>query len=100
MARASGGNGSEEAWGALRVPQQQVSQQLQKPIATAIYFFFLFPCPFCGVGRNSRRQRYCEVPRYAPSTLCLNFNIDAVDFACSFINPISWLQWKFAVALQ
>ena len=46
MARASGGNGSEEAWGALRVPQQQVSQQLQKPIATAIYFFFLFPCPF------------------------------------------------------
>lgn len=49
MARASGGNGSEEDWGALRVPQQQVSQQLQKPITTAIYFSFPFPCP-CLLG--------------------------------------------------
>ncbi|XP_070332087.1 WW domain-binding protein 1 isoform X2 [Odocoileus virginianus] len=45
MARATGGNGSEEAWGALRVRQQQVSQQLQKPITTAIYFSFPIPCP-------------------------------------------------------
>ena len=45
MARATGGNGSEEAWGALRVRQQQVSQQLQKPITTTIYFSFPIPCP-------------------------------------------------------
>lgn len=45
MAQASSGNSSEEAWGALRVPQQQVSQQLPKPIATAIYFPFPFPVP-------------------------------------------------------
>lgn len=46
MAQASSGNGSEEAWGALRVPQQQVSQLLQKPITTTIYFSFSSPCPF------------------------------------------------------
>lgn len=74
MAQASSGNGSEEAWGALRVPQQQVSQLLQKPITTAIYFFSLsLSLPFVGLGRNSRSQRYCEVPKYVPSTLCLNF---------------------------
>lgn len=53
MARASSGNGSEEAWGALRAPQQQVSQQLQKPTTTAIYFSFPLPCPFLlGVGEE------------------------------------------------
>lgn len=46
MARASSGNGSEEAWGALRVPQQQVSHQLQKHIPIAIYFLFPFSVPF------------------------------------------------------
>lgn len=46
MAQASSGNGSEEAWGALRVPQQQVSQLLQKPITTAIYFSIPSPCPY------------------------------------------------------
>lgn len=46
MARASSGNGSEEAWGALRVPQQQVSHQLQKHIPIAIYFPFPFSVPF------------------------------------------------------
>lgn len=46
MARASSGNGSEEAWGALRVPQQQVSHQLQKHSPIAIYFPFPFSVPF------------------------------------------------------
>lgn len=75
MARASSGNGSEEAWGALRVPQQQVSHQLQKHIPIAIYFPFPFSVPFFlgGLGRNSRSQRYCEVPKYVPFILCLNF---------------------------
>lgn len=53
---------------------------------------------FWGWGRNSRGQRYCEVPKRIPCTLCLNFVTDAVDFACSLIDPIPWLQWKLAVA--
>jgi hypothetical protein len=99
MARASSGNGSEEAWGALRAPQQQVSHQLQKPITTTIYSSFL-SLPVGGRGRNSQSQRYCEVPKHVPSTLSKLCNVDAIDFTCSLIDIIPWLQWKLAVALQ
>lgn len=50
MAQASSGNRSEEAWEALRVPQQQVSQQFPKPVMTAIYFPFPFTAPFFWIG--------------------------------------------------
>lgn len=90
MARASSGNDSEEAWGALRMPQQQVSQQLQKPITTAIYFYFPFPCPFlsgAGGGTHGAKGtvKFLNMSLRSLSKLC---NVDVVDFACSFTDPI------------
>lgn len=100
MARASSGNGSEEAWGALRASQQQVSQQLQS-LSRQPFVSFPFPCPFLfggGGGTHGAKGTVKFLNMFhSLSKLC---NVDAADFSCSLIDPIPWLQWKLAVARQ